>query len=82
MGLESTLERWWMRWVDLEPGIPYWNPYVASIVLFLGVIVALNLIRLLLAARRRARPTGFTFARIRAERDKQARIRARAARND
>lgn len=71
MNLESTIERLWMRWVELEPGIPYWNPYGASIVLFIAIVILFNLARTVRRMRRQARP-GFTYARMRADREKRA----------
>jgi len=71
MNLESTIERLWMRWVELEPGIPYWNPYGASLVLFAGIVILFNLWRAFRRMRRESRP-GFTYAKIRADREKRA----------
>lgn len=71
--LDSLIERWWMQWVDVAPGIPYWDPYVASFTLFVAVIVVFNILRVLFALRGRGRTKGFQYARMSAERDKRLR---------
>jgi len=40
------LDRWWAAWVALFPAGPAWNPYGASIILALAMIVAFRTLKL------------------------------------
>lgn len=71
--IQDLIERWWMRWIDFAPGIPYWDPYVASCTLFIAAVLILNVLRLLFVLRGRGKVRGFEFARMAAERDKRLR---------
>jgi len=36
-------DRWWFHWTALFPELPYWNPYVACLIAFAAIRLAIRL---------------------------------------